>query len=96
MSLTSEGRDLLNTERDLVSRYVWNPDGVVCDTVYAGSDDYIVRDIINGMRSEGYCIDAYWVGSMGGLTMVINGLADIAGIHLIDPASGGYNIPYMD
>ncbi|WP_054854260.1 substrate-binding domain-containing protein [Vulcanisaeta distributa] len=96
MSLTTEGRELLSTYRSIVSRYVWSPpDGTVCDTVYAGSDDCIVRDIINEMRSEGYCIDAYWVGSMGGLSMVINGLADIAGIHLIDPTSGEYNIPYM-
>ncbi|ADN51153.1 substrate-binding domain-containing protein [Vulcanisaeta distributa] len=95
MSLTAEGRELLSTYRSIMSRYVWSPDGTVCDTVYAGSDDCIVRDIINEMRSEGYCIDAYWVGSMGGLNMVINGLADIAGIHLIDPTSGEYNIPYM-
>ncbi len=96
MSLTNEGRELLGTYRELTSRYLWSPDGVVCDTVYAGSDDCIVRDVINEMRSEGYCIDAYWVGSMSGLSMVINGLADMAGIHLIDPVSGEYNVAYMD
>ena len=96
MSLTTEGRELLNTYKSMVNRYVWSPDGTVCDTVYAGSDDYIVRDVINEMRNEGYCIDAYWVGSMNGLSMVISGLADIAGIHLIDPMSGEYNIPYMN
>ncbi|WP_054854694.1 hypothetical protein [Vulcanisaeta sp. JCM 16161] len=75
MALTTEGKELLNTYKSIMSRYVWSSDGTVCDTVYAGSDDCIVRDIINEMRSEGYCIDAYWVGSMSGLNMVINGLA---------------------
>ncbi|MGC8606183.1 MAG: substrate-binding domain-containing protein [Vulcanisaeta sp.] len=96
MLLTIEGREVLNTYRTMTRRYVWNPDGSVCDTVYAGSDDCIVRDIISEMRSEGYCIDAYWVGSMNGLSMVMNGLADIAGIHLVDPMSGEYNVSYMD
>ncbi|MGC8543144.1 MAG: substrate-binding domain-containing protein [Vulcanisaeta sp.] len=95
MVLTEEGRDLLNTYRSIMRRYSWNPDGAVCDTVYAGSDDCIVRDIINDMRRDGYCIDAYWVGSMGGLNMVMMGLADIAGVHLLDPSSGEYNIPYI-
>ncbi|BDR91324.1 substrate-binding domain-containing protein [Vulcanisaeta souniana] len=96
MALTAEGTELIGTYRAIRRRYSWNPDGTVCDTVYAGSDDCIVRDVINEMRNEGYCIDAHWVGSMGGLNMVMNGLADIAGIHLIDPASGEYNAPFME
>ncbi len=95
MVLTDEGRDLLNRYRSITQRYVWNPNGSVCDTVYAGSDDCLVRDVIEDMRNEGYCIDAYWVGSMGGLNMVTLGLADIAGIHLVDPSSGEYNVPYI-
>ncbi len=96
MALTTEGAELIGTYRAIRRRYSWNPDGTVCDTVYAGSDDCIVRDVINEMKNEGYCIDTHWVGSMGGLNMVMNGLADIAGIHLIDPASGEYNMPFME
>jgi molybdate transport repressor ModE-like protein len=95
MRLTNEGREVLSTYMSIMKRYSWNPEGFVCDTVYAGSDDCIVREIIEDMRNEGYCIDAHWVGSMGGLNLVMLGLADIAGIHLLDPTSGEYNVPYI-
>ncbi|WP_069807855.1 molybdopterin biosynthesis protein [Vulcanisaeta thermophila] len=35
------------------------------------------------------------VGSMGGLYAVKRGEADVAGMHLIDEATGEYNIPFM-
>ncbi len=35
------------------------------------------------------------VGSLNGLMMVAQGVADIAGIHLLDPETGTYNKPYI-
>lgn len=35
------------------------------------------------------------VGSMGGLRALLQGEAHLAGVHLLDPSSGGYNVPYI-
>ncbi|RJQ52468.1 MAG: ArsR family transcriptional regulator [Actinobacteria bacterium] len=35
------------------------------------------------------------VGSLDGLVMLRQGLADMAGCHLLDPESGEYNVPYV-
>ncbi|MCI0714200.1 MAG: molybdopterin biosynthesis protein [Chloroflexi bacterium] len=36
------------------------------------------------------------VGSMGGLIALKRGEAHLAGSHLLDPATGDYNLPYLD
>ena len=36
------------------------------------------------------------VGSLGGLVALRDGLCHIAGSHLLDPATGGYTLPYVD
>lgn len=96
MRLTAEGKEFLEKYDELRKRYIWNPDGSICDVVYAGSDDLIVREVIDELRRAGYCIDTHWVGSMNGLMMVTMGLADIAGIHLLDPDTGEYNTTYLN
>jgi putative molybdopterin biosynthesis protein len=35
------------------------------------------------------------IGSMGGLVALQKGRAHLAGIHLFDPETGGYNLPYV-
>ncbi|WP_069808180.1 substrate-binding domain-containing protein [Vulcanisaeta thermophila] len=96
MKLTEDGKAFIERYQELRRRYIWSEDGTVCDVVYAGSDDLIVRELISELRGLGYCIDAYWVGSFNGLMMINMGLADIAGVHMLDPVSGEYNIPYLN
>jgi putative molybdopterin biosynthesis protein len=35
------------------------------------------------------------VGSMGGITAIARGEADVAGVHLMDEESGEYNVPFL-
>ncbi len=45
-------------------------------------------------RSLGYLAKVINTGSLGGLHAIKRGEADIAGIHMLDEATGEYNIPY--
>jgi len=66
------------------------------DLVFAGSNDPILEEILYMFSTEfGYGVDIYWVGSTGGFLAIFLGEADLVGCHLLDPASGDYNIPYL-
>ncbi|MCD6235927.1 MAG: LysR family transcriptional regulator [Thaumarchaeota archaeon] len=66
------------------------------EIVYAGSNDLLLEHIFGLMRAEGVeHIEVAWVGSSGGLTLLMLGEADLAGVHLYDPESGEYNLPYI-
>jgi len=41
-------------------------------------------------------VKAVYVGSMGGLMAVKRGEADIAGVHMLDPDTGAYNVPFVE
>jgi putative molybdopterin biosynthesis protein len=44
---------------------------------------------------EGLAVKALQVGSTGGLVAARRGECDVAGVHLLDPASGEYNRPFL-
>jgi putative molybdopterin biosynthesis protein len=46
-------------------------------------------------RSEGVHSKVLSVGSTGGLAAARRGECDLAGVHLLDPETGTYNVPYM-
>jgi putative molybdopterin biosynthesis protein len=48
------------------------------------------------LAREGVTAKVLTVGSTGGLTAAKRGECDIAGIHLMDPATGVYNRAYVD
>jgi putative molybdopterin biosynthesis protein len=53
-------------------------------------------DYLLGLVSDaGFRVKMVPVGSMGGITAVGRGEADIAGIHLMDGATGEYNKPFL-
>ncbi|HTO48264.1 MAG TPA: molybdopterin biosynthesis protein, partial [Burkholderiales bacterium] len=65
------------------------------DLVIIGSHcvglDLLVGELIrSGMRAK-----SLYVGSMGGLAAAKRGECDLAGIHLLDPATGEYNRPML-
>jgi len=65
-------------------------DLVVIGSHCVGLDYLVGRLIARGVRTK-----ALYVGSTGGLTAAKRGECDIAGIHLLDPATGEYNRPLL-
>ena len=71
-------------------------DGVpAADLVVIGSQCAGLDLLIGLLEAEGIAVKALAVGSMGGLAAVRRGECDVAGIHLMDPATGEYNTPYL-
>jgi len=66
---------------------------VVC----IGSHDNALDLLANLLKREhpGFSLSSAHVGSMGGLMAIRNGVAHIAGTHLLDEATGQYNIPFI-
>lgn len=56
----------------------------------AGLDMLLGRLAGRGIRSR-----TLWVGSQGGLSAIGRDECDIAGVHLLDPATGIYNQPFL-
>ncbi|RLG07797.1 MAG: hypothetical protein DRN59_00545, partial [Thaumarchaeota archaeon] len=58
------------------------------EIIYAGSNDLLLEHILGAVRGEGVePVEIAWIGSSGGLTLLMLGEADLAGIHLYDPAT---------
>lgn len=51
--------------------------------------------LLGAVQDRGFPVKAIWVGSQGGLLAASRGECDIAGIHLLDPATGEYNRPFL-
>jgi len=70
----------------------------IADTlVFIGSHDNILDVLANILhRRKPVCyLSSAHVGSMGGIMAVKRGEAHLAGTHLLDEASGEYNIPFI-
>jgi putative molybdopterin biosynthesis protein len=65
------------------------------DLVIIGSHCVGLDMLIGKLAASGIRTKALYVGSMGGLAACKRGECDIAGIHLLDPASGEYNRPLL-
>ncbi len=65
--------------------------------VITGSHDPLIDEVIDIMRRtwpDSFVASSH-VGSMGGIMAVKRGEAHLGGVHLLDEASGGYNIAYI-
>ena len=62
-----------------------------------GSHDLSLDILADHLRKKGggYALSSAHVGSMGGIMSLKREEAHIAGVHLLDEASGTYNIPYL-
>jgi len=70
----------------------------IADTlVFIGSHDNILDVLANILhRGKPVCyLSSAHVGSMGGIMAIKRGEAHLAGTHLLDEASGEYNIPFI-
>lgn len=62
-----------------------------------GSHDFLVEHLIKFVNkpSSKIFLQPTYIGSLEGLMMLYRGQADVATIHLLDPASHEYNIPFI-
>ena len=66
------------------------------DLVIIGSHGVGLDLLIGRLIAQGSRTKALFVGSMGGLAAAKRGECDVAGIHLLDPATGEYNRPLLN
>ena len=65
------------------------------DLVVIGSHCVGLDLLLGKLMRQGIRTKALYVGSMGGLAAARRGECDVAGIHLMDPATGTYNRPLL-
>jgi putative molybdopterin biosynthesis protein len=61
------------------------------DLVFVGSQCVGLDHLLTRLRERGATAKALYVGSLGGVAAARRGECDIAGVHLMDPATGEYN-----
>jgi putative molybdopterin biosynthesis protein len=66
------------------------------DLVTIGSHCVGLDRLLGHLQREGLETKSMHVGSTGGLAAARRGECDIAGVHLMDPASGEYNRPFLE
>ena len=62
------------------------------DLVIMGSHDVALDVVVGALAERGFSARTLAVGSHGGVAAASRGECDIAPVHLIDPASGKYNV----
>jgi putative molybdopterin biosynthesis protein len=62
------------------------------DLVIMGSHDVALDVVVGTLAERGFLARTLAVGSLGGVAAATRGECDIAPVHLIDPASGQYNV----
>ena len=68
----------------------------LADITIIGSHCMGLDWIISRLSAGGWRVKSLAVGSTGGLDAVRRGRCDVAGIHLLDPSTGHYNLPFLD
>ncbi len=88
--LTDLGRELLNMYRDALT------DGRAdarAEASLAGGYDPLLERMVERLTDR---LDIYWTSSVGSIARLISGEVDVASIHLYDPESGEFNLPFME
>jgi putative molybdopterin biosynthesis protein len=65
------------------------------DLVVIGSHCVGLDALLSVVAEQGYTVKTFWVGSQGGITASARGECDLAGLHLLDPATDTYNTPFL-
>src|SRR5262249_32291360 len=66
------------------------------DLVTIGSHCVGLDALLGLLADRGYASKALWVGSQGGLAAAAGGgECDVSGVHLLDPVSRTYNVPFL-
>jgi len=63
----------------------------------AGSHDFLVEQLVKYVATDGtgLSVTPSYIGSLEGLMMLYRGSTDIAAVHLLDPSSQQYNLPFI-
>jgi len=83
---------------EVISVELWRSAEEIENTIVCLGSHDLSLDILNDhlKRMEGgYTLSSAHVGSMGGIMALKRGETHLAGMHLLDPSSGQYNIPYL-
>ena len=80
----------------LVTVQLLGRDLQVADLVVIGSHCVGLDYVLGQLQQFGVRVKFLAVGSTAGLAAARRGECDVAGIHLVDEASGQYNLPFMD
>ena len=67
----------------------------LADLVVIGSDCVGLSALLQRLQAEGLSVKVLNVGSTGGLAAAKRGECDIAPVHLMDPETGEYNLPFL-
>ena len=67
----------------------------LADLIVIGSHCVGLDYLLGQLQEEGWHSKFLAVGSTGGLEAARRGECDLAGVHLLDPASGEYNRPFL-
>ena len=62
------------------------------DVVIMGSHDIALDVVVGALAERGFSARTLAVGSLGGVAAAMRGECDVAPVHLIDPATGKYNV----
>lgn len=62
------------------------------DLVIMGSHDVALDLVVGALRERGFSARVLAVGSQGGVAAAARGQCDVAPVHLLDPATGRYNV----
>ncbi|MBK1661311.1 molybdopterin biosynthesis protein [Paracraurococcus ruber] len=65
------------------------------DLTVIGSHDLGLDAVLEALAEDGIRARSLAVGSLGGLAAAKRGECDLAGVHLLDPATGSYNAPFL-
>lgn len=66
------------------------------ELIVIGSQCVGLDHLVSRMSAQGWRVKLIAVGSQGGLLAAKRGECDLAGMHLLDEASGTYNRPFLD
>jgi putative molybdopterin biosynthesis protein len=80
-------------EGDHVEAYLLGTGLRPVDLVMIGSHDPTLEALLGELRSGGFSYKVVNVGSNAGVRAIQRGEADVAGIHILDEATGEYNVP---
>ena len=78
---------------------LWRTRSEIENTIVCLGSHDLSLDILNDFLKRGespYTLSSAHVGSMGGIMALQREETHIAGLHLLDPESGRYNIPYLE
>ena len=103
MKLTEAGKTLLRKYMEAAIKYkrieakgIGTIKAKLPELAFMGSHDPLVEIIIEKLEKAGLKdVEISWIGSAGGLASLMIGDADVAGVHLLDPETGKYNVTYL-